>query len=278
MTRLNRRCYSSRLMTTATEKPRDFRQRLQEELLDRCRKNRRYSLRAFAQALRVPSSDLSKILHGKRGISDTMLTHLAKRLDLEPEDIERYRAANSAKRARKGAKAADGFETLTLDAFHIISDWYPLAILEMTKVEGFVPSADIIARRLGVTVSEVTIAVERLMRLGMLEVKDDGTMVDLAGSTSAATGVYTDLAKRKYQKQILQKALAAVDDVPVEKRSQSSMLMAVNTAKLADARDLIKDFRRRLCALLEDGPRDQVMFLSVSLFPVLDSFYDIGEL
>lgn len=258
-------------MTKANAKPADFRALLQEELLDRCKKNPRYSLRSFAQALKVGSSDLSKIIHGKRGLSDEMIVRLGTRLDLDPKAIEGFRAsAKDRGKKRKGATAAPDYATLSLDAFRVISDWYPLAILEMTKVQGFDPSPRAIAKRLGLTVSEVTIAIERLVRLGMLEVQEDGRMLDLAGSTSGVTPDYTDAAKRKYQKQILEKAIQAVDEVPMSERDQSSMLMAVDTAKLEEARVLIKDFRRKLCALLESGDeKDQVMFLSVSLFPVL---------
>lgn len=258
-------------MTRDLSKAADFRALLQEELLERCKKNPRYSLRSFAQSLKVGSSDLSKIIHGKRGLSDEMIVRLGTRLDLDPKAIEKYRATAKDKGPkRKGASASGDFATLSLDAFRVVSDWYPLAIVEMAKVRGFDPSPKAIAKALGLTVNEVTIAIERLVRLGMLEVTEDGKFVDLAGSTTAVTPDYTDAAKRKYQKQILEKAMAAIDNVPITQRDQSSMLMAVDSAKLDEARVLIKDFRRQLCRLLESGNnKDQVMFLSVSLFPVL---------
>lgn len=258
-------------MPKTSAKPADFRSLLQEELLERCQKNPRYSLRSFAQSLQVGSSDLSKIIHGKRGLSDEMLVRLGTRLDLDPKMIEGYRATAPDKgKKRQGATVDKGYATLALDAFRVISDWYPLAILEMTKVAGFNPAPKAIAKRLGLTVSEVTIALERLQRLGLLEITADGRLIDLAGSTTGVTPDYTEAAKRKYQKQILEKALKAVDDVPIAQRDQSSMLMAVDTTKLDEARMLIRDFRRNLCALLESGEqKDQVMFLSVSLFPVL---------
>ena len=44
--------------------------------------------------------------------------------------------------------------------------------------------------------------------------------------------------------------------------------MAISTAKLSEARKLIMDFRRKLCAFLEDGQRDAVYRLNVQLFPL----------
>ncbi|MCB0367115.1 MAG: helix-turn-helix transcriptional regulator [Bdellovibrionaceae bacterium] len=62
----------------------EFRQLLQEELDRRISKNPRYSLRAFAAALQVDSSLLSKILNNKRAISLSMAEHLIGRLNLPP--------------------------------------------------------------------------------------------------------------------------------------------------------------------------------------------------
>lgn len=270
-------------MNTGTPTPSSFRAHLQEELLDRCRKNKRYSLRSFAQSLKIGSSDLSKIIHGKRGISPTMLTRLGRRLDLDPELLEVYRKQlkTSSKAKNSDVKIPDdaSYRNLSLEMFYVVSDWYPLAILEMTKIRGFVSDPAFIARCMGITVNEVMIAIERLTALGMMSIDQNGNMIDCAGSTTAVTPDYTDVAKRKYQKQILTKAIEAVDSIPVHQRDQSSMLMAVDSSKLPEARQLIKEFRRKLCALMEAGPeRDQVMFLSVSLFPVVDPSASVHSL
>jgi transcriptional regulator with XRE-family HTH domain len=68
----------------------DFRSFLQDELEKRCKKNPRFSLRAFARTLDVEPSALSKILHGKRSLTPKMLLRMASQLGLPDNEIERF--------------------------------------------------------------------------------------------------------------------------------------------------------------------------------------------
>jgi uncharacterized protein (TIGR02147 family) len=263
-------------MTVRSESaPADFRVFLQEQLEERCRVNSQYSLRSFARSLGIGSSDLSKLIRLRRQLSDASLVKLANKLRLDPEVTELYRASlrksQNTKQKRAGAiKAPENFREVSLDAFRIVGDWYHFAILELMKVRGFRSESRWIARRLGLTTSEVNIAIQRLQQCGFLEIKPDGTWVDHAGSTSSISATYADVAARRQQRQILEKAIYAVENIPMPHASQSSMLMAINKANLPAAREMIKDFRRKLCALLEEGTyKDDIYYLTVGLFPIL---------
>ena len=252
----------------------DFRLHLQNELATRCARNPRYSLRSFAHSLGIGSSDLSKILRGRRRLTDGAVLRLGTRLGLTPDQLDACRQALKANRTRTigGASAANDetpYQQLSLDSFHLVGDWYHMAILELMKVRGFKPDAAWIAQQLDITVNEANIAVERLMRLGLLSATATGRWIDRAGATSSVTNEYTDAAKKRLQRQILAKAADAMDDVPISARDQSAIVMAVNKKNLPAAKELIRDFRRKLCELLEAGSRkEQVYYLTVSLFPV----------
>jgi len=60
---------------------------LQAEFLHRCRKNAKYSLRAFARFLEVDPSLLSKIFRQERAISEKLFKQFAEKLKLSPEQI-----------------------------------------------------------------------------------------------------------------------------------------------------------------------------------------------
>ncbi len=77
-------------MVTGDPQEQDFRSFLQDELEKRCKKNPRFSLRAFARTLEVEPSALSKILHGKRALTPKMLMRMASQLGLPEQDIERF--------------------------------------------------------------------------------------------------------------------------------------------------------------------------------------------
>ena len=251
--------------------PKEFRLYLQEELVRRCKKNPRFSLRAFARTLDVEASALSKILNGKRTLTPKMLHRMCTQLGLGPDEVRNYESGlvSTRRATRTKPDAKRNFQQVTADMFNAIADWYHYAIIELLTVQGFRPSATWIARALGVSVPEVNFAVERLLRLGMLEITPEGQWVQRSGQLTTTGSDYSTAAFRKLQKQILEQAIDALETVPWEDRDQSSMTMAVSKPKLNEARERIKAFRRDLCAFLQDGSsHDEVYQLSISMFPV----------
>ena len=244
----------------------DFRKYLQTELLQRCKKNPSYSLRAFAKSLDVDPSTLSKILKGKRPLGSKLIVQLGARCGLKPGDLKPYFQDEVA----AGSTPSHSFEQIALDRFAIIADWYHFAILELMTVKGFEPSAKWIARSLGISVVEANMAIERLQRAGFIEIGKDGKWRDI--SSGATTTIGPDMASaahRHFQEQILAKAIEAISTVPLEERESSGAVMAIDRSKLPEARALITKFRRQLAKLLAtDKDGDDVYNLSVALFPL----------
>ena len=247
----------------------DFRYTLQNELIERCKRNPKYSLRAFARTLAIEPSALSKILKAKRMITPTMLSRLGIKLGLGPKEIELYKKRLGIKKMKSSVRTEKEYKQLTVDTFHIISDWYHYAILELTTVKDFVPSPPWISKALGLTVSEVNIAVDRLKRLEFLQVEEDGSWKDCSGEITTVGNDFTAAAFRKLQSQVLTMGQAALEEVPLETRDQTSMTMAIDTQKMPEAKKLIQDFRRELCAFLQaTSERDEVYQLGISLYPL----------
>ena len=252
----------------------DFRLYLQNELLRRCKANPRYSLRAFARSLGIEPSALSKLLAGKRAVSRAMFSRLSARLGLDPRMAQRLAPPENGEKRRQAAAALsdEHFSQISLDAFQVIADWYHFALLELMTVEGFQPDPAWIARALGMGLPEVRFAIERLVRLGLLEMTPDGGMRRLERDLTTIGPEFTTAALRKMQRQILEMAIHALEEVPIEERDQSAMTMAVNLDRLPAAKEKIKAFRRRLCAFLEaEPPKGEVYHLSISLYPVTDA-------
>ncbi len=252
---------------------------LQQELVERCRKNPRYSLRAFAKALGVGAAALSDMLNGKRSITGKSIEKIGLALGLSLKEIDRFKSVESLNEEWPRSPAIR-FQQITLDTFALISDWYHYAILELLKVDGFQPSAAWIAKALGITKTEVNVALERLERLHLLERHADGHWEDVSEgfSTSIEEGL-TSAAARKLQKQILAQSVDALEKVPIELRNHTAMTMAIDPADLPFAVAKIAQFRRGLCALLEKNkkPKD-VYHLSISLFPSTQLNHLKGEI
>jgi uncharacterized protein (TIGR02147 family) len=252
----------------------DFRLFLQAELAQRCKRKTSYSLRAFARALETDVSSLSKMLSGQRPIGRLVVKRLGRRLGLPPHQIEFY-ASQAASETPHAASAPSSdstgsYASLNLDVFEMISDWYHYAILELTRLDTFTPDPKWIARVLGISVHLVNGAVERLQRLELLEIDGDRwTDQSEDWKLTTVASDFTAPALRNLQRQILEKALEALEEIPMPLRDQSSMTMAIDSSKLTEAKAKIKKFRRELAQFLSRGEvRDQVYNLGISLYPL----------
>ncbi|MBS1959903.1 MAG: TIGR02147 family protein [Bdellovibrionales bacterium] len=260
----------------------DFRIYLQHEFLKRCRKNERYSLSAFAKALGMDKSTLAKVMKGQRPLRKQLIQKLGLKIGLSPNQIAQFEKASPRKNARLKAGPVDStdiqYQQLTLDAFQVISDWYHYAIMELCRLPDFDPNPSKVARILGITSTEVQIAIERLVRLEMLEVLQDGSWRDLTGGYSTTlSNPFTASAFRNMQRQLLEKALLAIEEVPFHKRSQTSTTMAVDSKKIPEVKKVIADFQKKMNQILNvesASSLDSVYALTVSLFPLTQGVLD----
>jgi uncharacterized protein (TIGR02147 family) len=252
------------------KKERDFRLFLQSELARRCESNERYSLRAYARSLRIAPSALSAILNGKRPITRNMKLRLGLGLGLSPKDVGYFQESKAEGASPKGPAQTLEFQQIALDAYAVIADWYHYAILELSHLESFQPDPKWIAKSLGITKSEVNIAVERLQRVGLLKI-ESGSWIDTTpnGHATNIRGDLTSAASRKLQRQILEKSIRALDEVPIAIRNHTSMTMAINPDDLPEAKERITNFRHNLCSFLErNGKPTQVYQLAIAFYPV----------
>lgn len=239
---------------------------LLRELERRCQQNPRYSMRAFAKALGLSPAMLSLVIAGRRGLSRSAARKVSTCLGLSPQDAQHF--IRNAARARTMAPPSLGeFSQLSLDQFAVIADWHHFGILSLIETDGFSPRIPSIASRLGITPSEAKAAVERLVRLGLLDAsgtkwKQVGAPVFVANDTSTS-------ATRKHQRQVLEGAAYSLENDPFELRELNSVTLAMDPKLVPYARQEIRKFLMRLMTDLESkGKPREVYQLSVQAFPV----------
>jgi uncharacterized protein (TIGR02147 family) len=250
--------------TTQNIRPTSFRVYLQQELIRRCDRNPNYSLRSFAKSLAISSSALSGILNGKRPLTEKTAVRLAAALGLPIEEIEALRQSHQG-------SESNNVQTLTLDAFACISEWYHLAILELIRTKSFQPNPAWVARSLGLNRSQVNTAIERLQRVGLLRVEKDGSWIDCSanGKLTAIHESLTNAAAMLNQKRILELGIQAINEVPVDRRNNTAMTIAVDSADLPEARRRIQKFRRELANFFEKSSSpEHVYHLAIALYPL----------
>jgi uncharacterized protein (TIGR02147 family) len=242
-------------------------------LVYRCKSNSQYSLRSFAKSLEISNSALSAMLNGKRAISLKMIDRFSEKLGLTPEDTSYFKEQSIKEKNGKITEqelAEINYKELTHDVYKVMSDWYYMAILQLTHLKDFEPSVSFITRTFGLEKNIAEEAVERLQRLGLLKIYkntwEDTTNRNL---TNEVTQTQTTSAAMLYQKQLREKAMDAIFQTAPKFRDHSSMVMAIKKDDIPQAKEKIKRFRRSLSKYLERHKKgDEIYQLTVSLFPL----------
>lgn len=255
-----------------------YREILLEEFKERRRRNENYSQRAFARDLALSPSKLCQIMKGKSGISPARAETLVKGLKLEASlrsifvnSVVSLHARSEAARSLglkdlKVSLSSSNFSPISLEKFKVISEWYHFAILELTETVNFDSNPESISQRLSVPLREIKEALQRLMRLGLLELKS-GKWVQTSRDLATPSGV-PSWSIKNFHHQILSKAINALEKQSVEERDFSSVTFAVNDEDISWIREEIRTFRRHLVSTIQkrSQTKNRVYNLSVQFF------------
>ena len=263
----------------------NYREILKSSLEERCLINPKYSLRAFANDLEVPVSNLSGVIKGNKGLSRGTAVKISTRLGFNKSEAARFvnlvmasdgRSKKIRQNAEKSLKEGcdvihkNDYKEVSLEAFKIISNWYHHAILELVTLKNFRNDASWIAKKLGISEIEVKMAIERLTRLEMLEVKS-GKLVPTELNTRTTNDVPSE-AIRKFHKQMLQKAMDSITLQNIDKRDVSLAVLTVNSKDLPEIKRKIQKFRNELCEQIDllspANKRDHVYSLGIQFFRI----------
>ena len=240
----------------------DLRSRLQAEFRRRCRSNPGYSLRAFANFLNVDQSLLSKILSRQRAPSIEFTKKVGHRLGWKPAEIEL---------CLKDAGGAGTYRQMDEDAFSLISESHHFAIIELAKCADFIPDIHWIASRLNIHHVEAAEAIERLERTGFLKV-GDGEWQLLSPDNIWTDTDSTSSARKKLQRELLERAVSSIDTVPFEQRESGSLTVACSQELLPEVRKRILQFSRELDQFIgQHRDHDEVYQLVMSFFPLTET-------
>lgn len=259
----------------------NYRTYLRDTLNDKIQSNPKYSLRAFARDLKVSPSVLSELINGKHSLSEKVAIRIATQLELSPSEKQLFcdqvisqSSQSKQKRAQASARVKSIQEmfqknSVQVDTFKIISDWYHFAILELTYLKNFKSDAEWISKKLGITKLEASAAIERLLRLELLELKNK-KLIATEDYTMTSDGIPSE-ALRKFQKQLIEKALTALATQSINNRDITSLIVSVDKSRLPEAKKDIKEFRQRFNNKFGlDENRDSVYCLALQLFELTE--------
>lgn len=227
-------------------------------------RNSHYSLRTFAARLGVSSGALSEILKGKRDLSTKQKLKIVDKLELSPE--ERQTFLNEQVEAHLKVAQEEAY-LLSEDEFHLISDWWHFALLNLISTKGFQPKMSWLSKRLGLSRDLVKGAWERLIRLGHVQKNASGQIVRKHPRLKTTVDIVNLSLKRSHLKdlELIDNALL---NVPIDLRHTSSMTFSVERKDITKIKKAITNFHQEIMDLYDSKQGDDVYRVSVSLFPL----------
>jgi hypothetical protein len=237
-----------------------FARELRREFDDLRRRNPRYSLRAFARDMRMSPATLSRVLGGKRTVSEATIEKALRGSRLRPEIKERIR--QTAFDPYVAASTESDFRPF-------IENWYFSAVMCLAETPAFREDHHWIATRLGITPKQAATAMSYLEKKG-LWVRDPktGRLISAELSISSRSAPKGPDKNHLGKLQLVRRALLNDDDKLKELSSISSVLQPVDLKNLPEAKDRIHKFRRRLSKFLDAGNKSEVYLLYIQLVPV----------
>ncbi|MEZ0392905.1 MAG: TIGR02147 family protein [Pseudobdellovibrionaceae bacterium] len=238
----------------------DYRSFLREYLSQQMARNPAYSLRAFARKLELAPSSLSEILNGKKKMSHEMASRLALKLNLKAReskyflllaDLELAASAESKNQILQqlqGLNRHRSVASLDMEMFRVISDWYHIPIIEMTRLTDFQFTPSNVAKRLGITSVEAASAIDRLVKLELIEKLKDGKFVKTKDN-ALFSSLGKNEALRKFYRQMLEQTSKALEAQTPQQRFSGTETFALDESYHESARQVMNDCFEKIAEL-----------------------------
>lgn len=229
-------------------------------------KNARWSQRAFAGKLGLSSGALSEILKGKRVLSSQLKKKISAKLQLSPLEESDFFSEELPDHLKTQRLE---YYKISNDQFHLISDWWHFAILNLVNTKDFKPSVSWIAERLQLSPKIIEDAWQRLFRLQLL--KKEGKKILRTYKRIETSDDLVNLSIQKAHIHDLPLIEKSILEVPTELRDHTSITMVIKKKSIAKAKELIRLFQDRFSEEVEVTDSEQgeeVYKLSVAFFPI----------
>lgn len=256
------------------------------EYLDKYYKLRKphgFSYRTFSRRAGIASPNYLKlVIQAKRNLTPLMAERFAKACNLRGESAEYFVHLVSFNQAKTSAERDVAFSRLKryrryrsaqrLDLAHAayFSTWYMPAIREMATRDDFYEDPKWIAEQLWPSIkpSQASIALDTLLKLGLLERNEKGRVVQ--GNPVLSTGPETkNMHVANYHRAMIARASESIDEIPASERDITSLVFCLNRNGVREIKDRIREFRHQIIERAEGEQAPyQVLQLNIQLFPL----------
>lgn len=264
----------------------DYRAFLRDAFAAEKAQNKKFSFRYFSRIAGFKSqSVLKQVLDGQSNIAPASIERYAKAFGLSASESEFFyhlvmmnQAKTSDERVLHAKKMLANqqfrrLNPLSGSQLKYYKHWYYIPIREMVLLGDFNEDPRWIARRLRprITPEQAGQALHDLIELGLLQRDSEGRLRQSEINVSTGDTVVSSLVVG-YHKEMLSRALEAIDRFHRDQRDISSVTVAVTKEQMGIITAKVRQFRKEVLALIgEHNQGDRVVQLNLQLFPLTDS-------
>jgi uncharacterized protein (TIGR02147 family) len=261
----------------------DYRKFLQDFYDAEKKRNSFFSYRYFAIKLKIDSSNLYKILDGKRHPSATVIQKFITFFNFSKKEGEYFKTLVRFARAKSEKEGQQLFEKLLefknvkqiqvqANQYEFYQKWYHTAIFSLLYYYDFKGDFKKLADQLtpAITPKQARESVELLEKLGFIAVDRDGKYVHTRKAVTTGES-WRSIAIRQYQEDTIKLALHSLNNEPKESRDISTLSVTVTKDTLEEIREITRQYRKSIVNLVDEVEKpDNIYQINVQIFPLTD--------
>jgi uncharacterized protein (TIGR02147 family) len=252
-----------------------------------------FSLGHWARRLGLKdTSSLTKILNGDREPGDQMTERLVDYFKFNSREADYFRDLVRLSKIRRDPRLSvallekmakkypsGSFRQLDEKSFSLLANWFYLPLREMIRFEEFQESSDWINSNLQFHVGarDLRLAVETMLELNLLS-RDEKGRLQVTDAQVVTQNDYASEAIKRYHEQMLEHAKLAIRKFSVDEREYQADCIIINTSNIPLAKQMIREFRKKLTESLEEHSGDSVYQLQIQFFPLTKKIRLRGKL
>ncbi len=248
-----------------------------------------HSYRWFSKKAGLGSpSYLKHVIDGDRNLTEDTAARFVKALDLGPQEAKYFHALVRMNQAHSTEERAQWYEVLSalppyretrkLDRsqYEYYARWYCVPIRELVARADFIEDPAWIAAQLRppIKISEAREALTLLLELGLLSRRADGSLEQAEPLLSTGPQLRL-LSLRRFHQQMLHRAEAAMDQVPLEEREVGGVTLRLTAPQFRYMKQRMFELRQEVLQLDGAGTGPEAVYhFAFQLFPVTDQEQD----
>jgi len=241
------------------------------------------SVKRIGTELGFGSSEMFRlILQGKRNLIPERIPNVSAYFSLNKSETECFTNLVLMDQAKEpsqklhfanqiiNSKAFRRIHPLQKAQFRYFSHWYYVAIAELVGIAEFRNDPEWISRALysQVTARDVTVALKELALLEIIKKDAQGRYFRTEKVIQSGDQLF-DQSTRAIHKELIEKAVRAVDGEPRERRHISGSTLPMSKTQLKEAIGLVNQFRKELLTVLERKEESQDVYqINFQIFPL----------